>query len=117
MEKIKPYIRIYYQYTSIDWLVSVQGEFSYKELPARACRQEDFGMHPDSIKEFKKWKGYSMICPDFDNFGNDPKTWLMTGSMSSFLIKRGEFIIERCRKEHYHACKNDAEIDKFISDL
>jgi hypothetical protein len=124
LKTLEPYIRIVYRYTDIDWNVKPLGKFNSYELPAKACTVEDFGEHPEGKNVFKAWTGYSMICPDFDKFditkvdGLDKKTWLMTGSMSSFVIKRAEFVIERCRdtKENRY-CKSDDAINTFISDL
>jgi len=101
LAKLRPYIRIVYRYTDIDWNVKPSGMFKQQELPARACTLEDFGTHPEGAKVYKEWNGYSMICPDFTNFDIkktrlDSQTWLLRGSMSSFRISRGEFVIERC---------------------
>ena len=56
-----------------------------------------------------------MICPDFTNSGLEDDTWKLKGSVASFVIKRGEFVVERCRNETY--CETDENINKFISDL
>ena len=56
-----------------------------------------------------------MICPDFENSGMDDNTWKLKGSVSSYVIKRGEFVVERCVGEDY--CETNENINKFISDL
>ena len=50
-----------------------------------------------------------MICPDFSS-----TEWKLRGSPASFVIKRGEFVIERCVGPH---CETDENINKFVSDL
>jgi hypothetical protein len=83
MAKVKPYIKIAYKYTDIDWNVKPNGKFDEKYIPARACKQSDF-KRKEGIALFKEWEGYSIICPDFEN--SDPKidTWKLKGSVSSF---------------------------------
>lgn len=99
--------------------------FKQQELPARACTLEDFGTHPEGAKVYKEWNGYSMICPDFTNFDIkktrlDSQTWLLRGSMSSFRISRGEFVIERCQEKYLNKgekCEKHENINTFLSDL
>jgi len=112
---MKPYIKLTYKFVDVDWNVGPKGEFVETYMPARACKKSDLGGSEEGNKEFDLWKGYSMICPDFENSGLKDETWLLTGSPSSFAIKRGDFVIERCRGESY--CHSDEVIDKFISDL
>ena len=67
---------------------------------------------------FELWKDYSMVCPDFENSKLKDDTWHLRGSLSSFVIKRGEFVVERCRNtKDYDKCESDENIDKFINDL
>ena len=114
VEKLKPYIKIAYRYSDIDWNYDPpNGRFDEFEFPAKACTVEDFGKHKQSKETFDAWAGYSMICPDFDAITTRPeKTFIMTGSMSSFVINRGMFVIERCRDHDY--CESDENIDLFI---
>ena len=38
-----------------------------------------------------------MICPDFENSGLKYNTWSLKGSVSSFVIKRAEFVVAASR--------------------
>ena len=93
MEKIKPYINISYQYTDIDWNVSAEGKFETTAFRARRCKREDLGPHENGDMIMKSWEAFSFICPDWENSGLEGKTWKLRGSMSSWIIKRGEFVV------------------------
>ena len=113
LKKISPYIKIAYKHTSVDWNISPGGKFTSVYVPARMCIREDFGSHSKGDEILTDWEGYSLICPDLSSL--DGGTWMFTGDASSFISERGEFVIERCKEESY--CKNDEEINKFVSDL
>jgi hypothetical protein len=97
---LKPYINIAYKLTEIDWTKGPIGETIETYFPARDCRPSDFpSKKAEGAELFKAWKGYSMICPDFENSNLEDNTWKLKGDPSSFKSKRGEFVIERCLDE------------------
>ena len=119
LEKIKPYVKIAYKYTTFD--LSVLPDYNYKEIyfPARKCRLTDFpSARSEGSDVYKHWEPYSLICPDFDNSGLEDSTSKLTGNIASFNVSRGEFVVERCvngTKEAY--CESNENIDNFMSDL
>ena len=121
MEQVKPYIKIAYKYTDIDWNVKPKGKFIEHYLPAKECTPDNFPGEEGELL-YSQWFGYSMICPDFENSDLEDKTWKLKGSVSSFVIKRGEFVVERCQNitegpDKHSYCESNENINKFISDL
>jgi hypothetical protein len=98
LETLKPYIKIAYKWTEVDWNVNPpHGKFDEHYFDAKTCTQSDFGTHKNVPDYLKLWKGYSMICPDFESTTELPDdTWTFKGSISSFEIDRAEFVVERC---------------------
>ena len=95
--KLKPYIKIAYKSTDIDWTKGTSGEVVETYFTARDCRASDFPSKGTKGAElFKAWRGYSMICPDFEKSNLEDKTWKLKGDPSSFKAIKGEFVVERC---------------------
>ena len=114
LKELEPYIKIAYKFTEIDWTKG--GKVKDEYIPARDCRASDFPSEKTEGAELmKEWKGFSMICPDFEKSGLEDNTWKLKGDISSLKSKKGEFVIERCYDKPY--CETKENIDKFVSDL
>ena len=64
-DELRTYIDIYFEQIYNDYSTGAKNNQKVERFEARACEQRDFGNTPTDIANFKKWDGFSIICPVF----------------------------------------------------
>ena len=71
-EKTSKYLDVAFYKLKVDWSKpNDQGRFVRERVEARQCVESDFAASVSEAKIYKRWKGYSLICPnlkDDDDF-------------------------------------------------
>ena len=82
------YIDVYYNQVEVDWERGLKdGRYKYRRVEARQCTAQDFGN--DTM--YNSLKGYSLICPEINDFK-------LRGDQSSMQSQNVYFTIDRCHK-------------------
>ena len=88
------------------------------EVPAKQCTKEDFlkgaSENPQAAEYFDTWEGYSLICPDYDEFELLGNTASMIQSYFTFEIKKCDPAKQALKGLD---CATDTEIDDFYYDI
>jgi hypothetical protein len=62
---LRTYIDIHFEQITNDYSTGTKNNPKTERFEARACEQRDFGNTPPDIANYKKWDGFSIICPVF----------------------------------------------------
>lgn len=108
------YVDIKYVHYSKDYNLKPDPSWQVKtEVAARQCELKDFMKFPDNAvvakEHFEAWKGYSILCPDSDDFN-------LLGNSASMLQKYFSLEISKCDPAK-RSCATDAEIEAFYEDI
>ena len=79
----------------------------------RRCTQDDFGSDEQSIKYFKEWDGFMILCPKTVN--DDGKTLMLNGAKGAMRTSSLTFRVERCHAASH--CQSEKQIDDYIHDM
>ena len=98
----------------IDWYKVNTDEFTIEtKFHMHLCKQEDFGTDEQSIKLFKSWTGYMIMCPELVN--DEGQELKFNGAKGMMRTSSVTFRVERCSNADY--CASDDEIDEYIKDV
>jgi hypothetical protein len=67
-ETTSSYIDIFFSKEIIDWTKPFNDRYTSIRVPARACRQADFGFGKQQKYYFEGWIGFSLVCPEDNSF-------------------------------------------------
>jgi len=77
----------------VDWSKpNEKGRFTRERVNARECEERDFAASPREAQIYKRWIGFSLICPDLE----DSDDFFIQGDASSVVTQSLEFSIQRC---------------------